>query len=272
MVDAPSKTALIPAQRRSLVFELVRRRGVVSVQDLSEAVDASLSTIRRDLDWLARCGKVQRSHGGASIRAVPGTTFEPAHEVASRIAEREKAAIGRLAAERLRAHQSVIFDSGSTVFEAARQVARRGIPLTAVTNDLRIAGVLSESPSVELIVSGGTLRRGSYTLLGEPGLGFLGRLHVDVALMGIHAVSEAAFCDTSTEVAMAKRLMAAAGGRTIVLADAAKFGVVAFCDAFSLADVDEIITDEGLPPEVRRRLEAGGVAVSTAPVEDNGAA
>jgi DeoR family transcriptional regulator of aga operon len=101
--------------------------------------------------------------------------------------------------------------------------------------------------------------------MGEPGSGFLQRLHVDVALMGIHAVSGTAFCETSTEVAQAKRLMAAAAARVIVLADSSKFGRHAFCDAFDLGQVHEIISDAGLAPAVRRDLERAGVEVSLAP-------
>lgn len=86
-------------------------------------------------------------------------------------------------------NQSVIFDSSSTVYEAAYQVVEKGLKLTAVTNDIRIAELLAGSPLIHLLVSGGSLRPGSYTLVGEPGTSFLQRLHVDVALMGIHAIN-----------------------------------------------------------------------------------
>lgn len=267
MTDVPGKSVLIPAKRRSLVLELLSQKGTVSVQDLADAVGVSLSTIRRDLSWLAQAGAVQRSHGGATLKTVPGTTFEPTYQVASRIARKEKSAIGRLAADRLRNHQSVIFDSSSTVYEAAYHVVQKGLALTAVTNDIRIAELLAGSPAIHLIVSGGALRPGSYTLLGAPGHRFLQRLHVDVALIGIHAATDAAFCDTSTEVAHAKCAMAAAAERVVVLADSAKFGTLAFYDALNIRDVSEIITDTHLSPDTRRRLEEQGVMVTLAAVD-----
>ncbi len=258
-MDTQDTSGLIPAQRRSLILELIRQNGVISVQELSDVIDVSLSTIRRDLAWLSRTGAVHRSHGGAALKTRQATTFEPAYQVSSRVAHREKAAIGKRAVERLEAHQSVIFDSSSTVFEAACQVVRQELPLTAVTNDIRIAGLLAQCPSIKLIVSGGSLREGSYTLLGEPGATFLRRLHVDVALIGIHAITDATLCDTSTDVADVKHRMAAAAKRVLVLADAGKFSSLAFCDAIDLEDVDEIITDRRLDPGSRRRLERQGV-------------
>lgn len=269
MTVTPTKSDLIPAQRRSLILEMIRQRGVVSVQALSDAIGVSFSTIRRDLTRMDRAGVIQRSHGGAALRTTPGTTFEPDHQIASRLARQEKAAIGKLAADRLQDNQSVIFDSSSTVYEAAYQAVERGLKLTAVTNDIRIAELLARSPSICLLVSGGSLRPGSYTLMGEPGTSFLRSLHVDVALIGIHAITGSTCCDTSAEVAYAKRCMAAAAERVIVLADAAKFGSVAFCDAFALGDVSEVITDRRLDSRIRRRLEKQGVRVSLAAGEDS---
>ena len=147
-----NKSDIIPAQRRSLILELIRQKGVLSVNELSGIIGVSLPTIRRDLDWLAKTGAVQRSHGGATLKTTPGTTFEPDYKIASRVARQEKAMIGKLAADRLRDNQSVIFDSSSTVYEAAYQVVEKGLKLTAVTNDIRIGELLAGSPLIHLLV------------------------------------------------------------------------------------------------------------------------
>ncbi|MGA6925045.1 MAG: hypothetical protein WBY88_05140, partial [Desulfosarcina sp.] len=108
------------------------------------------------------------------------------------------------------------------------------------------------------------LRPGSYTLVGEPGVSFLRRLHVDVALMGIHAIHQSACCDTSLEVAYVKRYMAAAAKQVLVLADAAKFGQVAFFDAFDVDKRFEIITDRPFSGPTGRAMADKGVAVTIA--------
>ncbi len=258
---------IIPVQRRSRIIELIRLKGFISVQELSETVCVSLPTIRRDLASIAKSGIIQRSHGGATLKTNQGTTFEPDYQTAALIAQREKAAIGRLAASRLNNNQSVIFDSSSTVYEAARQAVENNLMLTAVTNDLRIAELLASGSSINLLVSGGSLRQGSYSLFGEPGTSFLQNLHVDIAFIGIHAITKTACCDTSLEVAYIKRYMAMAAEKVIVLADASKFGAVAFFNAFEFEKSFEIITDSPPSPAIRRSLEKKGVTITLAPVE-----
>lgn len=258
------KSDIIPAQRRNLILELIRQKGVISVHELSDTIGVSLPTIRRDLDWLAKTGVVQRSHGGATLKTVPGTTFEPDYHISSRVAQAEKTILGKLAADRLHDNQSVIFDSSSTVYEAAARAVEKGLKLTAVTNDLRIGELLAGSPSIDLLISGGSLRPGSFTLVGEPGTNFLQHLHVDVAVMGIHAINDSSCCDTSLDVAYAKRYMVAAAKRVIMLADSSKFGQVAFYDAFEVSDKFEIITDRAFTPAIQKGLTRKGATVTVA--------
>ncbi len=261
------KPDIIPAQRRNVILELLRKKGVLSVHELSGATGVSHPTVRRDLDWLAKAGMVERSHGGATLKAVPGTTFEPDHSITADMARQEKALISQLAVERLRDNQSVIFDSSSTVMQAARLAADRGLHLTAVTNDIRISEILAACSTMRLIVCGGTLRPGSFTLVGEPGTGFLQQLHVDVAVMGIHGLHGASCSDTSLEIAYTKRYMVAAAQKILVLVDSSKFGQIAFFDAFDIDERFEIITDRPLPQAMRQMIEEKGGKITSGGAE-----
>ena len=256
------KPDIIPAQRRNLILELLRKKGVLSVNELSNSTGVSHPTIRRDLDWLEKAGAVERSHGGATLKPPPGTTFEPDHSIAARMAREEKILIGQLAVERLKDNQSVIFDSSSTVMQAARLAAERGLQLTAVTNDIRISEIFSTCSNLRLIVCGGTLRPGSFTLVGEPGTSFLRQLHVDVAIMGIHGLHGSSCSDTSLDVAFTKRYMVAAAQKILVLVDSSKIGQIAFFDAFNIDERFEILTDRPLPPAMQKLIEEKGATIT----------
>jgi DeoR family transcriptional regulator of aga operon len=255
---------VIPAQRYALILDAVRRTGAASVQTLASEIDASTATVRRDLDYLTRCGYLERTHGGAMLRARLRTTFEPAADISSSVARADKVAIGAKAAELVEEGQSVIFDSSSTVLEAARAVIRRGIALTAVTNDLRIASLFADREEVKLIVTGGTLRRGSYTLVGEPGHGFVEGLTADIAFIGTHALTDLWLSDTSLEVAEIKKRMAAAARRTVVLADSSKFEQAAFRRVCHLGSTAMLICDDCLLPVYRAAVLEAGVSLSLA--------
>ena len=69
---------LMAAQRRQRIVEFLQRHGAVTIGQLEQALGASLSTLRRDLDALAAEGVVDRTHGGALLRqqAQSYSTFE----------------------------------------------------------------------------------------------------------------------------------------------------------------------------------------------------
>ncbi len=253
---------LIPAQRRAFMLEHIRKRGAASIQELSEAIGISLSTVRRDLEHLEERGYLERSHGGALIQKQLQSTFEPEAAITAEFDRPEKELIGLAAAATLHSGASVIFDSSSTVLAAARAAVERDIPLTAVTNDLGIGQALSASSTVRLLVLGGTVRPGSLTVVGEPGQSFLSNLSADVAFIGTHAISGHALTETSLEAAAMKRAMIAAARRVVLLADASKFGAAAFCRICDVTMVHELITDDRADPAQIERLRDLGLTLT----------
>ena len=222
---------------------------------------ASLSTLRRDLDALAAEGVVDRTHGGALLRqqAQSYSTFEPETDAAAELSPREKAMIGDAAAKLLVPRQSVIFDSGTTVLEAARAAVRRSIPLTAVTNDLAIAQVLGQSSLIQVHVLGGALRAGSPTVTGQSMIEQVASLRAELLLMGAHAVTQGVISETSAEVAAAKQALMRAANHRCLLVDSSKFRPRAFMQVGSLEDIDDLITDTSLPAAEKDALHKLGL-------------
>lgn len=246
----------IPVQRQAEVRSLLGRRGAASIPDIAAALDVSPSTVRRDLDELAKEGFVRRSHGGAVT--VERTTGELLFKDRRRQNRREKARIGAYAVALLEQEQSVLFDSSSTVLSAAEALQEMCLKITAVTNDVNVASVLAETPDVSVIVPGGEIREGSFTLLGPYTQTFLDSLHVDVALMGIHAITGATLSESSLSVVEAKRAMIRAARRIILLADHSKFCSPAFFEVARLEEVQDLITDEATPQSALEPARASG--------------
>lgn len=255
---------LLPAQRRARIVEFLRAHGAVTLVQLAQALGASVSTLRRDLDELQQEGALDRTHGGALLRKLSYATFEPAAAAAAELSPAEKAAIGAAVAARLQPGQSVIFDSGSTTLAAARAAVERGLALIAVTNDLEIAKVLGTGRNMQVHVLGGRLRPGSHTLLGEAGLAFAAGLRADVLLLGAHALTKGVVSETTPELVAMKQALLQASDRHWLLLDGSKFRPRAFMRVCELDDLHEVFCDVEPPAAEAKRMGERRIRVTVA--------
>jgi DeoR family transcriptional regulator of aga operon len=262
-----TRVSLIPAQRHAQILQVLRADRAASVQRLAGRIGASVSTIRRDLEVLEQSGLLERSFGGASLRPHALATLETGQAVAQHIAAREKEAIARLAVTLIEPHQAVLLDSGSTVVEVAREIARGTLPLTVITNDLTVGQILSEVARIRLLVTGGTVRPGSSTLLGPPGEDLLATIRADIAFVGAHAVTDTGFSETSLEVVRIKQAIMRASRRSVIVADHSKFGEPSVFNAGPWRAGTVLVTDDGVEPHHLAPLREAGVDVLIAPVE-----
>ena len=250
---------MLAPERHALILQHLQSHGSASLATLMELTGASGSTLRRDLRELStRDGALRRTHGGVVSNLLDTATYEPPSQVAQHLHAEEKRAIGRAAAELIDEGQSVVFDSGSTVVEAARAVVGRGLGIIAITNDLTVAQILNGSARVRLIVTGGTVRHGSNTLHGFPGHVLLQEIQADVMLLGAHAISDEGLSESSIEIAEMKRRMMAAARRVILLADASKFGRRAFARICGLHEIHTLVSDKQPPEFILESMRESG--------------
>jgi DeoR family transcriptional regulator of aga operon len=234
-------------QRRREIIRQLYLTGYAEARELAVTLGVDASTIRRDLDALARAGDVQRTHGGA--RLVAGAVDLP-YEIKQAEHVTAKAAVGRAGAELVGDGESILIDSGSTTYELAKELRPRH-ELTIVTNDIRIAQLVAGFPGVRLLVTGGELLRSTYTLCGERAVAFVEELSVDRTFLGADAIDFASgITNTNTLEVPLKRAMLAVAGASVVLADSSKFGQRALVRVAELTEIDLVLTDNGLPDEV----------------------
>lgn len=259
---------MLPAERRQRLIEWMTQNVAATNHELARILNTSISTVRRDLDYLASQGMVRRTHGGAvSIRRL--ATWEPSTAMARQTAIEEKRAIAMEAAKRIEPNQSILIDTGSTLHIFAQVVAELTIPMTVVTSDVLVASTLSNRPHVKLVVPGGSCRDGAFTLLGEPGLSFLKDLHCDQLFLCSQAVDTNCASDTSMDLVNLKRTMIEASQRVILMVDSSKFGSRAIYRVADIERIHEVITDNGVAPEELQRMTDAGILVTCAAVSDD---
>jgi DeoR/GlpR family transcriptional regulator of sugar metabolism len=245
---------LLAGQRRAQILELVEAHGGVRVSDLVEQLGVSDMTIRRDIGQLAADGLVARVHGGAV--AVGGRrSEEPGFVAKSGLMSADKRAIAEAAAALVEPGSSIGISAGTTTYELARAI--RGVPdVTVVTNSVPVAQLLHETdtPGQLVVLVGGT-RTPSDALVGPIANAGLRMVHVDRLFLGVHGVdATAGLTSPNLLEAETNRAMIESAGRLCVLADHTKWGVVALGTIAALSQVDELVTDAGLPQQAREVL------------------
>lgn len=241
-------------ERRLHILSLARRNGRVDAGAVAEQLEVSTETIRRDLTVLERQGKVRRTHGGAIPISRLG--FDPVLTTRASAMVAEKQRIGLLAAKYLPAEGSVMIDSGSTT-GALVDCIPDDRPLTVLTNGLHTALALISKPNLNLLMLGGAIRSRALSVVGPWAVRDLGDVRVDVAFLGANGVTaEHGFSTTDQGEAMTKRAMIASARRVIVVCDHSKIGVDDFFHYARASEIDVVITDSGLDPDLAEELRA----------------
>jgi len=246
-------------RRQETILSLLRRGGYQSIHSLTETLDVSIATMRRDLTDLEEEGLVVRTHGGVFPLSDRSTSHEPTLDDKRRKMVAEKLAIGALAAKLVSPGETVIIDSGSTTWHVADQL-KAIHPLTVASNDLRILWDLANTPGLTLIATSGVVRSHVFALLGAQTIEFLDGLNVNWTFLGADAIDpDRGITNVNIEEAAVKRAMIRAARKTAVVADHTKFGATTFSVVCDLNEVDFVLTDNGLGREMSDRVRETGV-------------
>jgi DeoR/GlpR family transcriptional regulator of sugar metabolism len=149
---------------------------------------------------------------------------------------------------------SIIIDSGTTCFFAAKELRNRK-ELRVITKDLKVAEELSKHDSTETIIIGGIVRPGYYSVGGEIALSMLDHFNIEKVILTADAVDvdKGITNASSFEVAMKKKLITK-GNQIILIADYSKFGKVSMYKVTDLSSADIIITNKELDSSYIRKL------------------
>lgn len=249
-------------EREQSILELVKTAGQTSVGELSTSLGVSESTVRRYLRRLADDGKVLRTYGGTAATQMGRRGSDVVPQIA------QKRMIGRAAAALVEDGQTAFVSSGSTTLEVARRLVDHS-DLTVITNDLDAAHVLLDREGIELILTGGVVRRKTHGLRGHLLQMTARELRADILFIGVRALSvhRGFMSDEAPEVQTDRAILDIAD-QIVVVADSSKFNKTAPAYLFGAETADVLVTDAGVSEENRRQFENSGVRVIVAGDDD----
>src|SRR5438093_1982514 len=250
-----------PQARQHRIAEYLQKVEFAALEEIARQVDASLSTVRRDLTILEGTGMIQRTHGGARIVTPRSDEFTFSARDTHQLAEKE--AIGRACAELIQPDQSIIIDAGTTVYHAARYLESKSPQI--ITNSLPVANLFASANRVEVVVSGGVIYPRLGVLVGPLAVEAFARIHVDVAIMSAGGITLEGITNSHGLLIDIQRAMIHAAQKVIFCFDHSKLGRRSLSPLCGLDSADTIITDSGAPADLVDSLRAHHVEVVVAP-------
>lgn len=247
--------------RQMDILEIARREGRVDVDTLASKFEVTPQTIRKDLNDLCEMDRLHRVHGGAIF---PSNTVNMAYQARREIAADGKGRIATAVAEFIPDGASIILNIGTTTEQVARALCRHQ-ELMVITNNLNVAMILSEAPGIELVVSGGMVRKADGGIVGAAAVDMIRQFKVDYAIIGASAIDEeGALLDFDyREVRVAQAILGQAR-KKILVADTTKFERRAPVQIGHITDLDMFVTDAQPPAEVGALCEEAGVELIVA--------
>src|ERR1700760_2183037 len=169
---------MLKEERLDFIINRLKSNQSVKLGQLSEALEVSEDTVRRDIESLAKNGLLTKVRGGA----IPHSPNAHSFQERIHISEHEKGVIAQKALPLIKPGDTILLDGGTTTFALAGLL---DISLTIITNNIPVASLLAGRKNMEIIITGGRVLTDSQASVGTYAISMLEQSHVDICFLGI---------------------------------------------------------------------------------------
>lgn len=250
--------------------QILQERGIVRIKEMADLLDVSEMTIRRDIRQMVQEGSVKNLNGVLiSPTETSFFTVSQKYDLLKKSMDqnREKEAIGALAASRIHAGDSIMLDAGSTVEQVARH-APDNVKFEAMCLTLNTLQCLLDKPLATIALAGGYYQPNTQMFISDDTIHFIRSIRANKLFLSAAGIHEdlGISCANPYEVT-AKKTMLQSARHHILVADSRKFGVIRSSYFCNLEDIDEIITDECLPDKWVNLIESRNILLHRVPIK-----
>jgi DeoR/GlpR family transcriptional regulator of sugar metabolism len=253
--------ALVPVKRKEEILDFIRDKKICSIAELARRFSVSRVTIHRVLNELESEDLVTKVHGGVRAAQQPQGRIETRFSVRMEINKAKKIEIAKKARQFVRDRDSIYIDSSTTCFQFARLLgAESSLHLTVISNSPLISCELSDARHLNIISTGGDLFQEVYSFAGDLTLEAIQKLQFEKVFLSAPALSvEQGLMTSQSFLALIKRKVIAKASEVNLLVDSSKFDRIAPRVIAPIERVTRIITDSGLPDELRKKYGKLGI-------------
>lgn len=253
---------MFASERIRIIKSILIDKRHLNVSELSEVLNVSEVTVRRDLEKLETDGFLTRTHGGAVLNE--DSSFEkelPILEPDPFFTERNE--ISQIAAHMVEDNDVILLSPGPTNLCIARRLLTKK-NLTVLTNDLNIAAELSTGNGIKIIVPGGDLDAASMAVVGKLTEENIRSFYVSKAFIEVEGVStNRGYTVQSMDKASVIKEMMGITRETIIVCPYSCFDHIAFSVVGNLDKADRVVTNPSIPDSYKNYYFENNVQLFT---------
>lgn len=230
---------MLKEERQSMILEIINVRNKIRSTELSEHLNVSEDTIRRDLRELADGGFIKKVHGGAlanpkTPEALLGLSGGPSEEIRH---------LAIKAFSLIKPGQVIILDGGATT-EHLVTLLEEDMPLTIFTNSIVAANRLAELPTIDTFLLGGKMAGRSRITCGMDVIKMLRDIRADLCFLDISSIhEEIGLTANNRDVSMTKKAMLESANQAIGLCPSEQIGRIQPFRIVGVEALDLLVTE-----------------------------
>lgn len=236
---------ILSSERLDKIVEIVKKKGAVTVKELTEIFSVTERTINRDLKFMDRENFLKKVHGGAVLpkEFIPDLMFED--NIKAQI--QEKKIIAKKALEFIYEDDSLILDASTTSIILAREIVKKNINnLTIISNSTYTIDALKKLPNSNIICTGGEYIVKNGSLVGIYSESMLSRIRAKKLFFSVAGISLSdGLTDSVTSEKNIKNIMMEVSGEINLLVISNKINKVAVHRVAPISSIDRLIIDSG---------------------------
>ena len=247
---------MLKQERQAFIVHQVNLHNKVFSSDLSEQINVSEDTIRRDLQELSEKGKIIKVHGGALSKS-----FHSSFNSSQVYSIDKKKIIAQKAATLIKDGMFVFTGGGTTIIELARALPE-SLHATFITGSLPAALEYVHHPNIEIIFIGDKLSKSSQITVGAEAITKIKQIKADICILGINAIDvENGLTDNDWDVVQVKKAMIESSAKVVALTISEKINTVQRIRVCKTDELDVLISERSPEEPLFETYKKAGLTI-----------
>lgn len=238
--------------RREIIRGMLSEQPFISLKELSERFPTlSSMTLRRDIEYFEEQGECIKVRGGARSMKFITTSLEESFNLRLHANSAAKEAIAQRAAAMIEPGRSIFLDSGTTVLRLVNVIRDERLTITTSGPNVALELLKKNMPIVNIV--GGMINRDNISVSGTQAMHFMDDINIDIAFLTPSGLTlEDGFTCGNYSEGEFKKLIVAKARKVVLLMDSSKIDKSLPYTFTRMGEIDAVITNRELPPEISR--------------------